>query len=137
LPDWHEVSAAIRYVAGDRPGDHLVTRWARALAHLHRTRRIEPGRADDVDRRRAEVVTLINQWVSTHLAPATRAADVGPAADALAAAYIDAEVLLLAQNEVTEETLHAAWSQVGYLATQWADLVAAVVDGQPCPPGRC
>jgi hypothetical protein len=137
LPDWHEVSAAIRYVAGDRPGDHLVTRWARALAHLHRTRRIEPGRADDVDRRRAEVVTLINQWVTTHLAPATRATDVGPAADALAAAYIDAEVLLLAQNEVAEEILHAAWSQVGYLATQWADLVAVVVEGQPCPPGRC
>ncbi|WP_280248969.1 DUF4254 domain-containing protein [Nocardia abscessus] len=137
LPDWHELSSAIRYIAGDRPGDHLVTRWARALGHLHRTRRIDPGRTADVDRRRAELVTLINQWVTTHLAPATRAADVGPAADALAAAYIDAEVLLLAQNEVTEETLHAAWSQVGYLATQWADLVAAVVDGQPCPPGRC
>lgn len=115
LPDWHELSAAIRYVAGDRPGDHLVTRWARALAHLHRTRHIDPGRASDIDQRRAEVVTLINQWVSTHLSPATRAADFGPAADALA----------------------AAWSQVGYLATQWADLVTAVVDGQPCPPGRC
>jgi hypothetical protein len=73
-----------------------------------------------------------------HPAPATRAADVGPAADAFAAAYIDAEVLLLAQNETPEETLHAAWSQVGYLATQWADLVTAVVDGQPCPPpGQC
>ncbi|MEU1549087.1 hypothetical protein [Nocardia sp. NPDC005745] len=135
---WHELRAAISYIAGDRPGDHLVTRWARALAHLHRTRRIEPGRATDIDQRRAEVVTLINQWVSTHLAPATRAANVGPAADALAAAYIDAEVLLLAQNETPEETLHAAWSQVGYLATQWADLVTAVVDGQPCPPpGQC
>ncbi|WP_280246728.1 hypothetical protein [Nocardia abscessus] len=137
LPDWHEVSAAIRYIAGDKPGDHLITRWVRALAHLHRTGHITPDRVPDVDRRRAELVKLINQWVATHLAPATRAADVGPAADALAAAYIDAEVLLLAQNEVTKETLHAAWSQVGYLATQWADLVAAVVDGQSCPPGRC
>ncbi|NKY28178.1 hypothetical protein [Nocardia gamkensis] len=137
LPDWHELSAAIRYVAGDRPGDHLITKWARALGHLHRTRYIDPGRTADVDHLRAELVTLINQWVTTHLAPATRAADVGPAADALAAAYIDAEVLLLAPNEVPQDDLHAAWSQVGYLATQWADLVAAVVDGQQCPPGRC
>ncbi|MCC3328099.1 hypothetical protein [Nocardia abscessus] len=137
LPDWHEVSAAIRYLAGDKPGDHLITRWVRALAHLHRIARITPDRVTDIDRRRTAVVTLINEWVTIHLAPATRAEDVGPAADALAAAYIDAEVLLLAQNEVAEETLHAAWSQVGYLATQWADLVAAVVDGQPCPPGRC
>ncbi|MGW4328717.1 DUF4254 domain-containing protein [Nocardia sp. NPDC004573] len=137
LPDWHEVSAAIRYVAGDKPGDHLVTRWARALAHLHRTRRIDPGRAADVDRRRAELVTQINRWVTTHLASATGAADVGPAADALAGAYVDVEALLLAQEEVTEETLHAAWTQVGYLATQWADLVSAVMDGQPCPPDRC
>ncbi|MBF6466152.1 hypothetical protein IU427_13305 [Nocardia beijingensis] len=112
LPDWHEVSAAIRYVAGDKPGDHLVTRWARALAHLHRTRRIDPGRA--------ELVTQINRRVTTHLASATGAADVGPAADALAGAYVDVEALLLAQEEVTEETLHAAWTQVGYLATQWA-----------------
>lgn len=138
LPDWHEVSAAIRCVTGDKPGDHLVTRWTRALAQLHRTRRVSPERVGEIDQRRTELVVLINQWIATHVAPPSNHADqVGPVADALVAAYIDAEVLLLAQNETPEETLHAAWSQVGYLATQWADLVTAVVDGQPCPPGRC
>ncbi|MGY2119415.1 hypothetical protein ACW9HR_36485 [Nocardia gipuzkoensis] len=42
LPDWHELGAAIRHLTGDKPGDHLVTRWVRALAQLHRTRRISP-----------------------------------------------------------------------------------------------
>ncbi|MFC8530925.1 hypothetical protein [Nocardia sp. NPDC057227] len=32
------------------------------------------------------------------------------------------------------EELHAAWFDVGYLATHWADLVAEVVDGQPPVP---
>ncbi|BDT93033.1 hypothetical protein IFM12275_30090 [Nocardia sputorum] len=138
LPDWHEVSAAIRYVTGDKPGDHLVTRWTRALAQLHRTRRVSPDRVSEIDRRRAELVVLINQWVATHLAPSSTDADeVGPVADALVAAYIDAESLLMAPDEVAAETLHSAWSRVGYLATRWGDLVAAVVDGQPCPPGRC
>lgn len=138
LPDWHEVSAAIRYVTGDKPGDHLVTRWTRALAQLHRTRRVSPERVSEIDRRRVELVMSINQWVATHLAPPRVYADaVGPVADALVAAYIDAESLLMAQDELAEQALHSAWSHVGYLATKWADLVAAVVDGQPCPPGRC
>ncbi|MGY1941655.1 hypothetical protein [Nocardia gipuzkoensis] len=137
LPDWHELSAAIRHLTGDKPGDHLITRWVRALAQLHRTRRISPDRVIEIDRRRADVVTLINQWVTIHLAPATGADHVGTAADALAAAYIDAEVLLLGHNGVGEQALHAAWSQVGARATQWADLVATVVDGQPSPPCRC
>ncbi|MGW4090997.1 hypothetical protein [Nocardia sp. NPDC004750] len=138
LPDWHEVSAAIRYFTGDKPGDHLVTRWMRALAQLHRTRRVSPECVSEIDRRRAELVTSINQWVATHLAPPRVYADaVGPVADALVAAYIDAESLLMAQDELAKEALHSAWSHVGYLATQWTDLVAAVVDGQQCPPGRC
>ncbi|MBF6465371.1 hypothetical protein IU427_09290 [Nocardia beijingensis] len=138
LPDWHEVSAAIRCVTGDKPGDHLVTRWTRALAQLHRTRNVSPDRVSEIDRRRAELVVLINQWVATHLASSNADADeVGPVADALVAAYVDAESLLMAQDEVAAEILHSAWSRVGYLATRWADLVTALVDGQRCPPGRC
>nr|WP_043700905.1 transposase [Nocardia abscessus] len=52
LPDWHELSAAIRHLTGDKPGDHLITRWMRALAQLHRTRHISPDRAIEIDRRR-------------------------------------------------------------------------------------
>ncbi|MBF6298238.1 DUF4254 domain-containing protein [Nocardia amamiensis] len=138
IPDWHEVCAAFRGALGYTPGDHLITRWAQSLAHLHRTRHINPARATEIDRRRSDLVTLINQWVCTHIEPAHgRAELVGPTVDALASAYVEAELLLLIHTEVAEEAMHAAWSTVGYLATQWTDLVAEVIDGQPCPPGRC
>ncbi|WP_040772830.1 hypothetical protein [Nocardia pneumoniae] len=77
-------------------------------------------------------MALINQWVSNHIQPVHgRAELVGPTADALASAYVAAEFLLV-HTDVPEETMHAAWSTVGYLATQWTDLVTEVIDGQPC-----
>ncbi|WP_454194605.1 DUF4254 domain-containing protein [Nocardia sp. Marseille-Q1738] len=135
IPDWHQLCAAFRGAVGHNPGDHLITRWAQSLAHLHRTRHINPGRATEIDNRRADLVTLINNWVSTHIQPRTSSAEhVGRTADALAGAYVDAELLLLANIAVPEDTMHAAWSRVGYLATRWADLVAEVIDGQPGMP---
>lgn len=134
IPDWHQLCAAFRGAVGHSPGDHLITRWVQSLAHLHRTRHINPRRATEIDARRVELVTLINGWVSTHIQPKSGAEDIGRTADALAAAYVEAELLLIARSEVPEEAMHAAWSRVGYLATRWADLVAEVIDGQPRIP---
>lgn len=115
IPDWHQLCAAFRGAVGHSPGDHLITRWAQNLAHLHRTRHINPGRATEIDNRRADLVTLINSWVSIHIQSTSSSVEhVGRTADALAAAYVAAELLLLARIEVPEETMHAAWSRVGY-----------------------
>ncbi|MBF6208208.1 DUF4254 domain-containing protein [Streptomyces gardneri] len=134
IPDWHQLCAAFRGVTGHNPGDHLITRWAQALAHLHRTRRVIPERATGVDRRRDDVVTLIDNWVSTHIQPRRGTERIGPAVDALAAAYIDAELTLAAAEHASDAAVHEAWIHVSALAVDWADLITEVVDGQPPAP---
>ncbi|NKY31409.1 hypothetical protein [Nocardia gamkensis] len=134
IPDWHELCAAFRGVTGHNPADHLITRWAQALAHLHRTRRVIPERAAEVDRRRDDVVALIDNWVSTHIQPRCGTERMGPAVDALAAAYVDAELTLAAAEHASEPAVHEAWIHVSALAVGWADLITEVVDGQPPPP---
>lgn len=134
IPDWHQLCAAFRGVTDHNPGDHLITRWAQALAHLHRTRRIIPERATGVDRRRDDVVTLIDNWVSTHIQPRRGTERIGPAMDALAAAYVDAELILATAEHASEPAVREAWIHVSALAVDWADLITEVVDGQPPPP---
>ncbi|BDT91522.1 hypothetical protein IFM12275_14980 [Nocardia sputorum] len=134
IPDWHQLCAAFRGVTGHNPGDHLITRWAQALAHLHRTRRVIPDRAAEVDRRRDDVVTLIDNWVSIYIQPRRGTKRIGPAVDALAAAYVDAELTLAAAEHASEPAVHEAWIHVSALAVDWADLITEVVDGQPPPP---
>ncbi|WP_063049762.1 hypothetical protein [Nocardia arthritidis] len=121
-------------MTGHNPGDHLITRWAQALAHLHRTRRVIPERATGVDRRRGDVVTLIDNWVGTHIQPRRGTERIGPAVDALAAAYVDAELTLAAAEHASEPAVHEAWIHVSALAADWADLITEVVDGQPPAP---
>ncbi|WP_280307804.1 DUF4254 domain-containing protein [Nocardia abscessus] len=134
IPDWRQLCAAFRGVTGHNPGDHLITRWAQALAHLHRTRRVILERAAEVDRRRDDVVTLIDNWVSTHIQPRRGTDRIGPAVDALAAAYVDAELTLAAAEHASEPAVHEAWIHVSALAVDWADLITEVVDGQPPAP---
>lgn len=134
IPDWHQLCAAFRGVTGHNPGDHLITRWAQALAHLHHTRRVIPERAAEVDRRRDDVVTLIDNWVSTHIQPRRGTERIGPAVNALAAAYVDAELTLAAAEHASEPAVHEAWIHVSALAVDWADLITEVVDGQPPAP---
>lgn len=69
LPLWRELVAAFRGAAGHQPGDHLVLRWANALAHLHRTRVINPRRRTRIDTRRRELRALIDGWVVVHVQP--------------------------------------------------------------------
>ncbi|WP_431964417.1 DUF4254 domain-containing protein [Nocardia sp. bgisy134] len=141
LPGWRELSAAFRGAAGHQPGDHLVLRWAHALAHLHRTRIIDPATQTRIDGRRGALCTLIDDWVAVHIQPRqpwSQATGYGRAVDGMAAAHVAAELVLGAEH--TADELHRAWSHVGYLATRWADLVTEAVDGQrtrqPRPPVR-
>ncbi|MFI2477808.1 MULTISPECIES: DUF4254 domain-containing protein [Nocardia] len=134
IPDWHQLCAAFRGVTGHNSGDHPITRWAQALAHLHRTQRVIPERGAGVDRRRDDVVTLIDNWVGNHIQPRRSTERVGPAVDALAAAYVDAELTLAAAEHAAELAVHEAWIHVSALAVDWADLITEVVDGQPPPP---
>ncbi|MGO4616568.1 DUF4254 domain-containing protein [Nocardia sp. 2YAB30] len=135
LPDWHDLVAAFRGEVGHTPGDPLVARWAQNLAHLHRVRHIIPARATDIDRRRGELVALINTWVATHIHPTGDDADrIGVAVDDLAAAYVDAEFVLATAEHGSDETVHAAWLGTSNLVVGWADLVSEVVYGQPPVP---
>lgn len=131
LPQWRELSAAFRGAAGQLPGDHLVLRWANALAHLHRTRIINPAGQARIDARRNELCTLIDEWIAVHIQPRqpwSQTTGYGRAVDDMAAAHVVAELVLMAEH--TADELHRAWSHVGYLATRWADLVTEAVDGQ-------
>ncbi|WP_245745622.1 DUF4254 domain-containing protein [Nocardia altamirensis] len=127
LPDWHELSAALRMHAGDRPGDHLITQLARALAQLHHTRRAQPERAAEIDYRRGEVVTVIDGWVAKQLPPRRAhdrgAASLGRAVDRMAAAQILADHLLMTADDAAEQQVHAAWSRLAALANDWTDLI--------------
>ncbi|SNY88139.1 hypothetical protein SAMN04244553_5101 [Nocardia amikacinitolerans] len=137
LPGWRELSAAFRGAAGCQPGEHLVLRWAHALAHLHRTRITWPTEQTRIDSRRGELRTLIDDWVTVHIQPRqpwSRTTGYGQAVDDMAVAHVAAEIVLSAEH--TADELHRAWSHVGYLATCWADLVTEAVDGQRTLPPR-
>ncbi|WP_328402638.1 hypothetical protein [Nocardia sp. NBC_00403] len=98
-------------------------------------RHVHPDLSDRIDRRRGELVELINNWVSTHIQPSTNSTEhVGRAVDDLAAAYVAAELVLQTAKNAAEPAVHDAWSEASTLAVAWADLVADVVDGQPPIP---
>ncbi|WP_054811163.1 hypothetical protein [Nocardia arizonensis] len=135
LPDCYAVLAAFRATDTDRRHGHFVLRCAYMLARLHRIRLVSSG-SERVDARRAELIEAIDRWIGTHVPAPPRVCVPGVrpgiAVDELACAYVRAEAVL--NSEYTRDELHHAWSRVGYLAAQWSDLVAAVVDGQPTPP---
>ncbi|MEU7145283.1 DUF4254 domain-containing protein [Nocardia sp. NPDC046473] len=135
LPDWHELSAALRMHTGDRPGDHLVIQLARALAQLHHTRRAQPERLVEIDCRRSEVVTVIDEWVAKQVTPRRAkgrpAESLGSTVDRMAAAQILADHLLMTADNVPEQRVHAAWSRLAALAIQWTDLVHDIESRRP------
>ncbi|PXX61613.1 uncharacterized protein DUF4254 [Nocardia tenerifensis] len=135
LPDWHQVSAALRMQIGDRPGDHLVIQLARALAQLHHTRRAQPGRHPEIDRRRGELVCVIDEWVAKQVMPrrpnARTGETLGSTVDRMAAAQILADHLLMTAENVPEQRVHAAWSRLAELANQWTDLAHDIEARRP------
>ncbi|WP_405166815.1 DUF4254 domain-containing protein [Nocardia sp. NBC_01499] len=140
LPDWHELSAALRMQTGDRAGDHLVIQLARALAQLHHTRRAQPERLVEIDCRRSEVVTVIDEWVAKQVTP-RRAKDrpaesLGSTVDRMAAAQILADHLLMTAENVPEQRVHAAWSRLAALANKWTDLAHDIESRRPRSIGR-
>ncbi|WP_280382820.1 DUF4254 domain-containing protein [Nocardia wallacei] len=123
LPDWHELLSAFLGHIGDAPGDHPVTRSARALAELHLGRRADPLRASEIDGRRGELVAYIDDWVAAHTVARPRAQSLGAAVDAMAAAQVRAAHLLRSVDDVSDERVHAAWFLLASLADRWTDLV--------------
>ncbi|WP_051498989.1 DUF4254 domain-containing protein [Nocardia sp. BMG51109] len=136
LPDWHELLAAFCGHLGDKPDDHPMVRWARALAELHLRRHREPAHASEIDCGRAELVAVIDGWVSerVHSPQARRGLypeSLGGAIDRLAAAQVHANRLLHSCADISDERVHNAWHRLATLADDWTDLVAEVLHGQP------
>ncbi|MFE3985146.1 DUF4254 domain-containing protein [Nocardia tengchongensis] len=130
LPDWHELLAAFCGHIGDQPEDHPVTRWSRALAELHLQRRhTRSGDVGGIDELRAQLVTFIDEWVSSRALPrgAARAESLGAVVDAMAAAHVRAVHLLRTAEKVSDEQVHAAWFLLAQMADGWTDRAAGVV----------
>lgn len=135
LPDYHQMSEAFHADIGDKPGHHMILQLAAALAQLHRTSRIHPHRCGEVDRRRTELVILIDNWVATHL-PGRQgwpgpSKSLGVAADEMAAAQVDADQRLRHWESVGHDSVHEAQTRLGGAANRWSDLVAEIVAAQP------
>ncbi|WP_198036964.1 DUF4254 domain-containing protein [Nocardia sp. BMG51109] len=133
LPDWHELLAAFLGHVGDQPGDHPVTRWARALAELHLGRRGDPLRVAELDGTRSELIARIDGWVTAHTAARPAAESFGAVVDAMAAAQVRAAHLLRSVDDVSDERVHGAWFMLASLADGWTDLVRQVTAAQPLP----
>lgn len=102
------------------------------LAVAHGVRMSYPGCDHLLDVIRAVVRGQIVDWIVDQIgAQPGDAMKCALVIDHMAAAHVRAERLLGSEPPVGAEHLHAAWSDVGELATQWSDLVAEVIDGQP------
>ncbi|MFI6045311.1 hypothetical protein ACIA8C_27025 [Nocardia sp. NPDC051321] len=135
LPDYHQMSEAFREAGSDKPGCHMILQLGSALAQLHRTSRIQPHRCGEVDRRRTELVILIDNWVAIHLPgrPGWRGPNrsLGVAADEMAAAQVDADQRLRHWESVGHDSVHEAQVRLSKAANCWSELVAKIVAAQP------
>ncbi|MEV3965455.1 DUF4254 domain-containing protein [Nocardia sp. NPDC050193] len=126
LPDQRELVAAFAGAGGRETGQPLLT-WATGLADLHRRRHGDPLATAGIDCRRAEIVALIDRWISTE--PAGRQARrqrgdcFGATIDRMAAAHVHANHLLHHADRVSDARVHAAWYRLALLADEWTDLV--------------
>ncbi|WP_433622068.1 DUF4254 domain-containing protein [Nocardia sp. CA-120079] len=142
VPDWHELRAAMHEQIGNTPSnyrtgveltDHPVTECARRLAELHHIYLRYPEHSNEIDGCRIALVAAIDRWVRSYVRPRTTTT-LGAAADSLAAAYVQALDVLEHAERGSDMAVHRAWSDLGFHATQWSDLVAEVVHGQrPLP----
>ncbi|MFC3964987.1 hypothetical protein [Nocardia jiangsuensis] len=130
LPHWRELTSVFRFPP--RPHDTQLLQRAHMLAAVHRVRAGKPARDAAFEAGRTALRRHIAEWIieQTGVHP-DAAAQCATVIDDMAAAHITAERLLQSNPPPSAERLHAAWSDVGYLAAHWADLVAEVVDGQP------
>lgn len=117
LPTGYQLVSAFRGAFGHLPGDHLIARWAQALAHLHRCRHINPANTARIDTRRAELAELVDAWVANHTRLPDR--DYGAAIDELAAAYIGFEAKFHSNAAVDFDDLHRAWTTVADHVIDW------------------
>lgn len=126
LPDQRELVAAFTYPGDPRSGSPLLV-WAQALADLHRRRHGDPLATAGIDCRRAEVVALIDRWVSAetagHRGRRLRGDSLGLTIDRMAAAHVHANHLLHNSECVSDDRVHAAWYRLALLADEWTDLV--------------
>ncbi|MFC3964377.1 hypothetical protein [Nocardia jiangsuensis] len=133
LPHWRELTRAFR--TPPHRHDTALLKWARMLASIHRVREFYPDRAAVFEASRTALRHRIAEWIIQHTgARPGAAATCATVIDDMAAAHVTAEQLLRTEPPPSTEQLHAAWFDVGYLATHWADLVAEVIDGQPPVP---
>lgn len=127
LPDQRELVAAFTGAESRETGQPLLI-WATGLADLHRRRPGDPLATAGIDCRRAELVALIDRWISTE--PRRRQArrprddSFGATIDRMAAAHVHANHLLHHAERVSDERVHAAWYRLALLADEWTDLVA-------------
>lgn len=133
LPHWRELTAVFRTQVSQH--DTAILKRARMLASVHRVREFHPDRATVFEASRTMLRRQIAECIVEHVgARPGAAASCAAVIDDMAAAHVAAERLLCTNPPPSTERLHAAWSDVGYLASPWADLVAEVVDGQPPVP---
>ncbi|UGT60239.1 hypothetical protein [Nocardia asteroides] len=133
LPHWRELTAVFRFPL--RQHDTTLLERARMLAAIHRVRGVYPGDDAVFVTSRTALRRQIAEWIIEHTgARPSAAASCAAVIDDMAAAHVTAERLLRTDPPPSAEQLHAAWSDVGYLAGHWADLVAEVIDGQPPVP---
>ncbi|UGT59770.1 hypothetical protein [Nocardia asteroides] len=133
LPHWRELTTVFR--TSVRPPDSALLKQARMLASAHRVRAVHPGCDAAFEAGRAALRGWIAEWIIGHTgARPTAAAACAVVIDDMAAAHVTAERLLQIEPPPSAEQLHAAWFDVGYLATYWTELVAEVIDGQPPVP---
>ncbi|MEV0357020.1 hypothetical protein AB0H71_13235 [Nocardia sp. NPDC050697] len=133
LPHWRELTRVFRTPL--RRHDSELLKRARMLASLHRVREFYPDRAAVLEASRTALRRQLAAWIIEYTGAGPGAAAIcATVIDDMAAAHVTAERMLQVNPPPSDEQLHAAWSDVGYLATRWADLVAEVIDGQPPVP---
>lgn len=131
LPTWHELVAAFRGWDAVCSNGHPVVRCACGLARLHR-KRCAGHRRELIAQRRAALINAIDAWADAHVRrSAPTGESFGVCVDRMAAASATAANTLWTCPP-SEEVVHAAWTTLAVLATQWDDITLGAV----CPYSR-
>ncbi|MBF6240487.1 DUF4254 domain-containing protein [Nocardia otitidiscaviarum] len=106
---------------------------AAKLADLHRLHHTHPQRRAEINRHRAELVTAIDCWVTTHTPkPHPRARmyteTVGTLIDRMAAIAATAFRVLMTEDPGSD-TVHAAWTRLAELENAYSDLTDDLARG--------
>ncbi|MGQ4600370.1 hypothetical protein [Nocardia sp. R6R-6] len=134
LPTKHELLLAItgHNVTG------AVCEWARELAALHAQRGQAPERVQEIDCRRTDIVTAIDDWLSgliPHLDDRNDMVSVGALIDHAAAAA-NRSLVVLATDGANCIRMHEAWTHLGELELMYDHLLADLTGRPATPPPR-